>query len=82
MENKLTTLLNGMDALICGSTSGIGLSCAREFALSGANVALFSRNKEKRELFKQKMTKILGDRIVISNSGKYYNTIKTKSTRL
>ena len=47
MENKLTTLLNGMDALICGSTSGIGLSCAREFALSGANVTLFSRNKEK-----------------------------------
>tara|TARA_Y100001960_G_scaffold46640_1_gene47028 strand:+ start:225 stop:1175 length:951 start_codon:yes stop_codon:yes gene_type:complete len=33
-----------------------------------SKIKIFSRNKEKRELFKQKMTKILGDRIIISNS--------------
>ena len=47
MENKLTTSLKGLNALVCGSTSGIGKSTAQEFSLLGANVTLFSRNEEK-----------------------------------
>ena len=47
MENKLSTSLSGLNALICGSTSGIGKSTAQEFAESGASVTLFARNEEK-----------------------------------
>ena len=47
MENNLTTSLLGLNALVCGSTSGIGRSTAIEFSKSGANVTLFSRNEEK-----------------------------------
>ncbi|SVE34967.1 uncharacterized protein METZ01_LOCUS487821, partial [marine metagenome] len=47
MENKLTTSLVGLNALVCGSTSGIGRSTAQEFAESGASVTLFARNEEK-----------------------------------
>ena len=47
MESKLTTSLEGLNALVCGSTSGIGNSTAQEFATSGANVTLFARNEEK-----------------------------------
>ena len=47
MANKLSTSLIGLNALVCGSTSGIGQSTAQEFAISGANVTLFARNKEK-----------------------------------
>ncbi len=47
MENKLTSSLVGLNALICGSTSGIGLSTAIEFSELGANVTLFARSEEK-----------------------------------
>ena len=47
MENNITTSLAGLNALICGSTSGIGLATAQEFAESGANVTLFARDQEK-----------------------------------
>ena len=47
MENNLTTSLSGLNALVCGSTSGIGLAVAQEFAVSGASVTLFARNVEK-----------------------------------
>ena len=47
MENRLTTSLSGLNALVCGSTSGIGQSTALEFATLGANVTLFARNEEK-----------------------------------
>ena len=47
MANKLSTSLIGLNALVCGSTSGIGLSTAKEFAESGASVTLFARNEEK-----------------------------------
>ena len=47
MGNKLTSSLNGLNALICGSTSGIGLTTAHEFSESGASVTLFARNEEK-----------------------------------
>ena len=47
MENNLSISLNGLNALICGSTSGIGKATAIEFSNLGANVTLFSRNKKK-----------------------------------
>ncbi len=39
--------LTGKNALVCGSTQGIGLAAARELALLGANVTLLARNKAK-----------------------------------
>ena len=47
MENNLTTSLKGLNALVCGSTSGIGKSTAIEFSQLGANVTLFARNERK-----------------------------------
>ncbi len=39
--------LTNKNALVCGSTQGIGLAAAQELAALGANVTLFARNKEK-----------------------------------
>jgi len=47
MENNLTTSLNGLNAIICGATSGIGKATAIEFSNLGANVTLFARNEDK-----------------------------------
>jgi 3-oxoacyl-[acyl-carrier protein] reductase len=41
--------LSGKNALVSGSTQGIGLATAQELALLGANVTLLARNKEKLE---------------------------------
>ena len=38
--------LQGKNALVCGSSQGIGRACAIELATLGANVTLFSRNQE------------------------------------
>ncbi len=47
MENNLTTSLKGLNALICGATSGIGKAAAIEFSNLNANVTLFARNEDK-----------------------------------
>ncbi len=47
MENSLTTSLEGFNAIVCGSSSGIGKATAIEFSNLGANVTLFSRNETK-----------------------------------
>lgn len=39
--------LSGKNAVICGSTQGIGLSVARELAAAGANCILVARNEER-----------------------------------
>jgi 3-oxoacyl-[acyl-carrier protein] reductase len=36
--------LSGKNALVCGSTKGIGFAIAKQFALLGANVTLLARN--------------------------------------
>jgi 3-oxoacyl-[acyl-carrier protein] reductase len=38
--------LEGKNAVVCGSTQGIGLAIAEELALLGANCTLFARNEE------------------------------------
>ena len=38
--------LEGKNAIVCGSTQGIGLAIAEELALLGANCTLIARNKE------------------------------------
>jgi 3-oxoacyl-[acyl-carrier protein] reductase len=38
--------LSGKQALICGSTQGIGLAIAKEFSEAGADCVLLARNKE------------------------------------
>ncbi len=38
--------LTGRTAIVCGSTSGIGLAVAESLAAEGANVALFGRRRE------------------------------------
>jgi 3-oxoacyl-[acyl-carrier protein] reductase len=47
MENNLTASLSGLNAIICGSTSGIGKATAIEFSNLDANVTLFARNEDK-----------------------------------
>ena len=39
--------LTSRNALVCGSTQGIGLASAKELALLGANITLVARNEEK-----------------------------------
>ena len=55
MIDKLTTSLKGKNALICGSTAGIGKAVSMEFAQLGANVTLFSRNEDKLKLVIESM---------------------------
>ncbi|NRA45162.1 MAG: SDR family oxidoreductase [Oligoflexales bacterium] len=38
--------LNGKNALVCGSSQGIGKAVAKELASLGANVSLFARNED------------------------------------
>ena len=42
--------LQNKNALVCGSSQGIGKSIAMEYAESGANVTLLARNREALEL--------------------------------
>tara|TARA_B100000029_G_scaffold516704_1_gene632917 strand:- start:11227 stop:12027 length:801 start_codon:yes stop_codon:yes gene_type:complete len=69
MKNNLTTSIKGLNALICGSTSGIGYATANEFVKRGAKVTLFARNQNKlkeiinkfNDLNNQKCDYIVGD---------------------
>lgn len=47
--------LNGKNALVCGSTQGIGKATAMELALLGAKVVLVARNKEALEQVKSEL---------------------------
>ena len=39
--------LSGRNALVCGSTQGIGKACAHELARNGAHIILLARNEDK-----------------------------------
>ena len=39
--------LRGKNAVVCGSSQGLGLASAIELSKLGANVTLFSRNEKK-----------------------------------
>src|SRR6266481_1899974 len=43
---KMNLSLEGKNAVICGSTQGIGLAIAEELALLGANCTLIAGNEE------------------------------------
>lgn len=47
--------LDGKNALVCGSTQGIGLATARAFAELGANVVLLARDEQKLEQAKNSL---------------------------
>ena len=38
--------LDGRTAIITGASKGLGLAMAKEFAASGANVAILARNRD------------------------------------
>ena len=48
--------LNGKNAVVCGSTQGIGLAVAKELSSMGANVTLVARNQEKLEAAKSELS--------------------------
>jgi len=48
-------ILNGMDALVCGASKGIGRSCALMLARSGAKVTVCSRSKDNLENLVEEM---------------------------
>ncbi len=54
--------LTGKNALICGSSQGIGLAIAQELAELGANCILVARNKEKLELATNSLAKYVNQR--------------------
>jgi 3-oxoacyl-[acyl-carrier protein] reductase len=51
--------LEGKNAVICGSTQGIGLAIAEELALLGANCTLIARNEESLKLAVQHLDIVL-----------------------
>lgn len=52
--------LNNYNAIVCGSTQGIGKACALELASSGAEVILVARNEEKLKEVILELSKING----------------------
>jgi 3-oxoacyl-[acyl-carrier protein] reductase len=51
----MTYSLQGYNALICGSTQGIGRACAAEMALQGAAVTLMARHEEALNLVRDEL---------------------------
>jgi 3-oxoacyl-[acyl-carrier protein] reductase len=47
--------LQNKNALVCGSSQGLGLASAIELSLLGANVILFARNEEKLKIALSKL---------------------------
>ncbi len=54
--------LTGRNALVCGSTQGLGLACAIELSLLGANVILFARSGKKLKAAILKLDQTKGQR--------------------
>ena len=54
--------LTGRRAVVCGSTQGIGLACAQEMALLGAEVTLLARDKARLEAIQRELPAPKGQR--------------------
>lgn len=67
--------LNGKNALVCGSSAGIGKAIATELATLGANVILMARNEEK-------LKKCLGELPKNSNQAHRYLTADFSNVKL
>jgi len=52
--------LTGKNAIVCGSTQGIGKAVAMELALLGANVILFARNEKKLQNVRKELSTTKG----------------------
>lgn len=66
--------LNTKNAIVCGSTEGIGKACALELAKLGANITLISRNEEK-------LKKVLSLLDTSSGQKHSYLTVDFKNTK-
>src|SRR5690606_19328972 len=53
--------LDGRSALITGGSTGLGLAMAKEFALSGADVAIVGRRPEVLEEARQEISAVAAD---------------------
>ena len=62
-------ILEGVDALVCGASKGIGRSCALMLARSGAKVTICSRSKDNLEKFIGQMYGSGHDYLVIDPNG-------------
>lgn len=54
--------LKGKNAVVCGSTQGIGLAIAKQFASLGANVLLIARDEEKLKATVESLEKMPGQK--------------------
>src|ERR1700759_4682240 len=52
-EKKMEVRLDGRSAIVTGASKGLGLAMAKEFAASGADVAMLARRPEVLEEAKQ-----------------------------
>ena len=57
--------LKNKNALICGSTAGIGKATAIELAALGANITLLARNEEKLKNTLSELSTIMDKTIII-----------------
>jgi 3-oxoacyl-[acyl-carrier protein] reductase len=63
--------LTNKTALVCGASQGLGLACATELALLGANVIAASRNEEKLKAAVDQLDTSKGQQHSLPGSGSF-----------
>jgi 3-oxoacyl-[acyl-carrier protein] reductase len=75
--------LEGKNALVCGSTQGIGKACALEFARLGANVTLMARHAEALEKVHAELTTKFGQKHgVVQADFTDWQTVQTRASEV